>query len=131
MVAANFSRDVLEMFYGPIPQEDQQRLRPPIRPRRRFDFEIERNNFNNWFRVWKMRVPGQKRDLLKFFQKAKPRFIAVCKNEAETLKSVKIQFGLPVRFSMNRGEEVQRKEHCLNRTQPAILNVGWRDRTRI
>ena len=53
MTAANFSKDVLEMFYGSIPQEAQQRLRPPIRPRRRFDFEIERNHFNNWLRVWK------------------------------------------------------------------------------
>ena len=30
MAAAKFSRDVLEMFYGPI--EDNQRLSPPISP---------------------------------------------------------------------------------------------------
>ena len=30
MAAAKFSRDVLEMFYGPI--EENQRLRPPISP---------------------------------------------------------------------------------------------------
>ena len=30
MAAANFSRDVLEMFYGPI--EENQKLRAPIRP---------------------------------------------------------------------------------------------------
>ena len=81
MAAASFSRDVLEMFYGPIPNEENQRLRAPIRPRRRFDFEIERNNFNNWLRVWKMRVPGGNRDLLKFFQKTKNRFIDVCEHE--------------------------------------------------
>ena len=81
MASANFSRDVLEMFYGPISNEDQQRLSPPIRTKRRFDFEIERNNFNNWLRVWKMRVPGGNRDLLKFFQKTKNRFIDVCEHE--------------------------------------------------
>ena len=45
MAAAIFSKDVLEMFYGSITQEVQQRLRPPIRPSRKFDFEIVRNNF--------------------------------------------------------------------------------------
>ena len=106
MAAANFSRDVLEMFYGPIPNEENQRLRAPIRPRRRFDFEIARNNFNQWLGVWKMIVPGGNRVLLKFFQKTKNRFIDVWENEVETFKSLKIQFGLLVRFSMNRDEEV-------------------------
>ena len=77
--AANFSRDVIEMFYKPILQEVQQRLRLPIIPSRRFDFEIVRNNFGEWLRVWKMRVPGGNRDLLKFFQRtkniAKMRFV--------------------------------------------------------
>ena len=72
MAAASFSRDVLEMFYGPIPNEENQRLRAPIRPRRRFDFEIERNNFNKWLRVWKMCVPGRNRDLEIFPKKQKP-----------------------------------------------------------
>ena len=71
MAAANFSRDVLEMFYGSIPNEENQKLRAPIRPSRRLDFEIARNNFNEWLRVWKMRLPGGNRDLLKFFQKTK------------------------------------------------------------
>ena len=68
---SEFSRDVLEMFYGPIPNEENQRFRAPIRPRRRFDFEIERNKFNQWLRVWKMSVPGGNRDLLKFVPKNK------------------------------------------------------------
>ena len=122
MAAATFSRDVLEMFYGPIPNEVNERLRKPIRPLRRFDFQLARNDFNQWLRVWKMSVPGGNRDLLKFFQKTKPRFIEVCKNEVKELKSVKMQFGLLVRFSMNRDEEVRIMEHYFNRMQPAILN---------
>ena len=62
MAAAHFSRDVLEMFYGSISQEDQQRLSPPIRPSRKFDFEIVRNNLGEWLRVWKMRVQRGNRD---------------------------------------------------------------------
>ena len=46
MAAARFSSDVLEMFYGPITQEENTRLRPPLRTSRDFDFNSERNNFN-------------------------------------------------------------------------------------
>ena len=69
-----------------------------------------------------MSVPGGNRDLLNFFQKTKTRFIDVCVNEVETLKSVKIQFGLLGRFSVNRDEEVRHTEHHFNRMQPIILN---------
>ena len=122
MAAANFSRDVLEMFYGSISQEENQRLRSPIRPRRRLDFEIEQNNFNQWLRVWKMRVPGGNRNLLKFFQKTKNRFEDVCREEVKALSSVKIQFALLVRFYINRNGDVERMEHYFNRMQPIVLN---------
>ena len=122
MAASNFSRDVLEMFYGEILQEDNQRLRPPIRPRRRLDFEIEQNNFNQWLRVWKMRVPGDNRDLLKFFQKTKSRFEDVCREEVKELRSVKIQFGILVSFYINRNGEVERMEHYFNHMQPIVMN---------
>ena len=122
MAASNFSRDVLEMFYGEILQEESQRLMSPTRPRRRLDFEIERNNFNQWFRVWKMRVPGGNRDLLKFFQKTKNRFEDICREEVKKLRSVKINFGLLVSFFINRNGEVERMEHYFNRMQPIVLN---------
>ena len=67
MAAANFSRNVLEMFYGPI--EENQRLKAPISPNIRGGFEIVRNNFNEWLRVWKMRATKNNKDLFKFFQK--------------------------------------------------------------
>jgi len=41
------------------------------------DFELLRNDFREWLRVWKMTVPEgypYKADLLKFAQKAKTRF---------------------------------------------------------
>ena len=79
----------LKCFYGELLQEENQRLMSPIRPRRRLDFEIERNNFNQWFRVWKMRVPGGNRDLLKFFQKTKNRFEDVCREEVKKAEGCK------------------------------------------
>ena len=42
--------------------------------------------------------------------------------KVETLKSVKIQFGLLVKFYMIRDEKTQQMEHYFNRMRPAILN---------
>ena len=68
MAAANFSRDVLEMFYGSI--EDKS-LPDPIRPTIMGDFEIVRTNFNKWFHVWGMEPTKNNNDLFKFFEKQK------------------------------------------------------------
>ena len=57
-----------------------------------------------------------------FFQKTKNSFINVCKNEVETLKSVKIQFSLLVKFHMKRDGKVEEMEHYFNRMQPVIVN---------
>ena len=109
MAAANFSRDVLEMFYGPI--EEKKRLTTPISPSIRGGFEIVRNNFNEWLRVWKMRATKNNKDLFKFFQKTKNSFINVCTSEVETMKSVKNKFSLLVRFHMIRDEKVEQMDH--------------------
>ena len=110
MAAANFSRDVLGMFYGLI--EENQRLIAPISPTIMGEFEIVRNNFNQWRRVWKMRAT----------KKPKNSFINVCTNEVEALKSVKIQFSLLVKFYMKRDGKVEEMEHYFNRMRPAILH---------
>ena len=94
----------------------------PISPSIRGGFEIVRNNFNEWLRVWKMRARKNNKDLFKFFQKTKNSFVNVCTNEVETLKSVKIQFGLVVRFYIIRDENLQQMDHYFNRMQPVILN---------
>ena len=105
MAAANFSRDVFEMFYGSILNEEKQGLRAPISHSIRGWFEIARNNFNQWLRVWKMRATKDNKDLFKFFQKTKNSFTNVCMNEVGAMKSVKTQFGL-VRFYMFRDEKL-------------------------
>ena len=68
MAAANFSRDVLEMFYGPI--EDKQRLPTPISPTIG-GFKIERNNFNGWMRIWRKRTKKTTKTCLNSFKKRK------------------------------------------------------------
>ena len=55
MAAANFSRDVLEMFYGSIKDEENQRLKEPISPSLRGGFEIVRNNLIKGFVYGKCR----------------------------------------------------------------------------
>ena len=59
MVAANFSRDVLEMFYGDnFPQE---RLPEPIRPNIRLGFEIARRRYNRcpWLMTGRNEICGK------------------------------------------------------------------------
>ena len=86
MAAANFSRDVIDMFYGSI--VDNQGLPNPITPSIG-GFKIERNNFNGWMRIWRKRTEKNNKDLFKFFQKEKDNFINVCKKEVVTNKSQK------------------------------------------
>ena len=119
MAAANFSRDVLEIFYGPI--EENQRLMRPIISNIRGEFKIVRNNCNDWLRVLKMRATRNNKDLFKFFQNTKNSFINVCTNEVETMKSVKIQFSLLVRFYMIRDEKLEEMNHYFDWMQPVIL----------
>jgi len=120
MAAANFSRDVLEMFYGEIlPQEV---LPQPIRPGIRHGFVLARNGFNNWLRVWKMRATQGNKDIFRFFQETKNSFIHVTREEAQDLGSIQVQFGLLVRFSVNRNEEVEHMEHYFNKMKPIVIN---------
>ena len=120
MAAANFSRDVLEMFYGenltqaPLPQ--------PIMPTIRNGFVLVRNDFDNWLRVWKMRAPQGNKDIFTFFQETKNSFTHVTRAEAQDLGSIKVQFGLLVRFSVNRNEELEHMEHYFNKMKPVVIN---------
>ena len=125
MAAANFSRDVLEMFYGPI--EDNERLVTPMIPDKIGEFEVARNNFNQGLRVWKMHATKNNKDLFKFFQKTKKSFIHVCMNEVEALKSIKIRFSLLVKFQTAREGKVEEMEHYFDRMQPVIVNEHNKD----
>jgi hypothetical protein len=130
MAASRFSSDVLELFYGSIPEEENQRQKRSLEPvraaRDRYvEFELLRNNFSEWLRVWKMTVPESypyKADLLKFAQKTKTRFTDLIENEIASLTNVKTQFGLLVKFSIVRNNETQYMEHYFKQKEPVILN---------
>ena len=117
MAAANFSRDVLENFYGEIPQYQRPRSAagPPT-------FEIERNDFNNWLRVWKMRVPRGTKDIFRFFQTTKNQFVNVCRNEVREFGSVKVQFGLLVRFYVERNGQLEYMVHYFKDKDQTVMN---------
>ena len=125
MSAANFSKDVLKMFYGPI--EDKQRLPNPIYPNIIGGFEIARNNFNDWMRIWKMKPKKNNKDLFKFFQKTKNNFTKVCEKEVENLKSVKVKIELNVAFHINRDGKKEEMSHYFDRMQPVIINEHNKD----
>ena len=95
MAVARFSSGVLGMFYVPISQEENAWIEPPLIPRRGdFDFIVERNNFDEWLRTWKMVIPFTyefKADL-RFAQKTRSRFEEVVEYEIQNLQSVQTQF---------------------------------------
>ena len=64
MAAERFKNDVLDMFYGPL--EDDEILPIPFEPARIYFWQA-RTDFGDWQHVWKMDVPrGENGDLLDF-----------------------------------------------------------------
>ena len=122
MAASRFSSDVIDMFYGPISREENERLQLPLRPSRDFDFRLVRTNFDEWLRVWKMIVPEGHKDLLKFAQKTKASFKEVIGNEIKTLKSVKTQLALDIKFLISRDGQKQEMEHDFRQRDPMVFN---------
>ena len=113
MAAANYSRDVLEM-YGPADG-------------RRDNFAKQRNKFNGTMNTWVMRVTKNNKDLFNFFQNTKDSFVNVCEREVKAMKSVKIKFSLNARFYIYRNEERQEMDHYFNRMDPVIVNQHNKD----
>ena len=78
----------------------QKRHLEPVRVKKGLDFELRRNNFSEWLRIWKMTVPEgypYKADLLTFAQETKTRSTDLIKNEITSLARVTTQFGLLVK----------------------------------
>ena len=99
MAAARYSSDVLQMFYGSIPEKNinlPQTLKPNyVVPYDRFI--ISQNNFQDWLRVWRMTVSEENpnnKDLFVFTREKKEKFTDLVENEIQKFKSVKVSFGL-------------------------------------
>ena len=102
MAAARYSSDVLQMFYGPITEQENADLPQPLQP----DVVViedmvvsEENEHNN--------------DFLFFARENKEKFINVVKNEIEELRSVNVSFGLKAEFSILRNDEMETMEHYI------------------
>ena len=87
MAAARFSSDVLQMFYGPIPREENRNLPEPLEPDLTvlYDvFQITQNNFQEWLRVWRMDVSKRNpdnKDILRFARANKEKFTDLIQQE--------------------------------------------------
>ena len=95
MAAARYSSDVLQMFYGSIPEEKNINLPQTLKPNYvgLYDrFLISQNNFQDWLRVWRMAVSEENpnnKDLFVFARETKEKFTDLVENEIQKLKSVK------------------------------------------
>jgi len=111
MAAASYSWDVLQMFYGPTPREENRNPRLTVR----YDeFKITQNNFQKWLRVWRMDVSGTNptnKDLFRFARENKGNFTDLVEQEILKLKNVKVSFALEEKFSIERNSETQYMRH--------------------
>ena len=69
-----------------------------------------------------MRVPRGTKDIFRFFQTTKNQFVNVCRNEVRELVSVKVQFGLLVRFYVERNGQLEYMVHYFKDKEPTVLN---------
>jgi len=116
------------MFYGPIPEEENINLPEPLEPQLvvLYDrFLLSQSNFQEWLRVWRMAVskrnPNNK-DILMFARENKAKFTDLVEQEIQKLKSVKVSFGLQVKFSIERNGETQHMEHYFKENEPHVFN---------
>ena len=80
--------------------------------------------FQEWLRVWRMVVSKENpnnKDLLMFARENKAKFTDLVKQEIQKLKSVKVSFGLQVKFSIERNGETQHMEHYFREKEPNVF----------
>ena len=135
MAAARFSSDVLQMFYGPITEEENRNL--PLEPDVvEIDdvFLLARNNFQGWLRVWKMAVSEgneNNKDILVFARKTRAKFTYLVGKGIKEFKIVKVSFGPKAKFSIERNGETQHMEHYFREEEPHVFNRHDEDKIKI
>ena len=133
MAAARYSSDVLQMFYGPTPEEKNINLPQTLKPDYVVPYDrflISQNNFQDWLRVWRMDVSEENpnnKDLFVFARETKEKFTDLVENEIQKLKSVKVSFGLQVEFSIERDGGTQYMEHYFRENEPHVFNRNDED----
>ena len=127
MAAARFSSDVMQIFYGPITEEENRNIPEPLKPERvltRDGFRISQSNFQEWLCVWLMTVsqtnPNNK-DIYMFKNANKEKYTNLIEQEILKLGSVKVSFGLKVNFEIERNGETQEMSHYFKEDQPHVF----------
>jgi len=133
MAAARYSSDVLQAFYDPIPREERTNLPEPLTPKFHtlYDgFQISQNNFQEWLCVWRMAIsernPNNK-DLLRFARENKEKITDLVEQETLRLNSIKVSFGLQVKFSIERNDETQFMEHYFKEDEMHVFKKNEED----
>ena len=114
MATANYTNDVLNMFYGEISEEENMTLPQPLLVYA--DFKKARTDFKGWLYVWKMNNPKNENDFLTFANRNEYKFVNVVKKEMEQFGSVKVENAVKVKFEKveqdeNGNERVIKMEH--------------------
>jgi len=115
MAAASYSSEVLQESYEP--RQDEIRMRD--------GFQITKNNFQRWLRVWRMDVSEtnpNRGDIFRFARENKETFTDLVEQEICKLKNLKVGFGLEVKFSIERDGETQTMKHYFKNNRPYIFN---------
>ncbi|KAL9987123.1 hypothetical protein ACROYT_G001374 [Oculina patagonica] len=121
MAAARYSSEVLQAMMEENLREFQRN------PQRNETFLLAQSDFNEWLRVWKIAIPEGGRaskDLFVFQKKKKGKFVNLVKNEIRDLKSVKVSFGLQIKFTKENFETgvTQEMKHYFKEREPHVFN---------
>ena len=112
MAAANFSRDALEMFYGPI--EENQSLIVPISPTIIGEFETVRNNFKPISMIIGPMFSGKTTELINLMSEARFMKTDCLLIKSHLDKRHECQFGMPTILAhtgdLVRSEEKKEKK---------------------
>ena len=87
MAAARYSSDVLQMFYGSIPEEKNINLSQTLKPNHVVPYDrfiLTQTNFQDWLRVWRMTVSEENpnnKDLFVFAMENKKTFTDLVQKE--------------------------------------------------
>ena len=66
-------------------------------------------------------------DLLAFARATQEKFTGLVENEIKELRSIKVSFGLKVKFSIERNGETQYMEHYFQENEPHVFNRNDED----
>ena len=129
MSVARNQKDILNMFYGEIPEKIKKSLPRPLKQLVLIEdeFYVSTNNniINKWLRVWKMVVSEKnpnRKDLFKFSKAIKQSFTDLIKRELKELKNIKVSLEMKIRFKKEEeGKQTEYMEQYFRENEPQVF----------